>query len=117
MGTFIHAIETALPKHVYPQALTRDLLRGQQGLSRLSQRLVGSIFNASGIEQRFSAVGEMERGPGEAAGLFYDPATRQMLTPSTGERNDFYAEQALPLFVAAARKALAATRRRWPLPH
>ncbi|MGI8747232.1 MAG: type III polyketide synthase [Deinococcus sp.] len=109
MSVFLHAIETALPGTVYQQSHVRDVMKGQPGLSRLSQRLVGSIYNASGIERRHSAIDEMNRAPGEGAGLFFDPASGAILNPGTGARNNFYAVHAGALFVGAARGALEAS--------
>ncbi|WP_019008851.1 type III polyketide synthase [Deinococcus aquatilis] len=109
MSVFLHAIETAVPPHVYPQSVIREVMKAQPELDRLGQRIVGTIFNASGIDQRHSAIGEFKRGPDEAAGLFYDPATRQMLKPTTGARNEFYIVEASRLFVQAARQVMAAS--------
>lgn len=109
MSVFLHAIETAVPPHAYPQSVIRDVLKAQPELDRLGQRIIGTIFNASGIEQRHSAIGEFKRGPDEAAGVFYDPATRRMLKPGTGARNEFYIVEASKLFVQAAKQVMAAS--------
>ena len=108
MSSYLHAIGTAVPETVMPQALARDLLKEQPELNRLGRRLVGAIFNASAIDQRHTAVSELGGGEDEPAGLFFDPASRRLLSPSTGARNDFYAVEAAKLFVAAAERALAA---------
>lgn len=109
MSVFLHALRTALPDHAYPQARIRDMIRAQPELDRLGQRLTTSIYNNSGIDQRFSAVPDFALEPDAPAGLFLDPASGRMLTPSTGERNAFYVEHATPLFVGAARAALEAS--------
>ncbi len=108
MASYLHAIGTAVPETVLPQAFSRDLLREQPELDRRARRLVPAIFDASAIERRHTAVSEMLRGKDEPAGLFFDPATRRLLNPSTGVRNDFYAEAAAKLFVAAAQDVLGA---------
>ncbi|MFB9994435.1 type III polyketide synthase [Deinococcus oregonensis] len=108
MSVFVHAIETAVPPHVYPQSVIRDVLKAQPELDRLGQRIISTIFNASGIDQRHSAIGEFKRSPDDPAGLFYDPATRRMLKPGTGARNEFYIVEATKLFVQAARQVMAA---------
>ncbi|THF68728.1 type III polyketide synthase [Deinococcus sp. Arct2-2] len=109
MSVFLHAIETAVPPHVYPQSVIRDVLKAQPELDRLGQRIIGTIFNASGIDQRHSAIGEFKRSADEPAGVFYDPATHRMLKPSTGTRNAFYIVEASKLFVQAARQVMAAS--------
>ncbi|PNY79862.1 type III polyketide synthase [Deinococcus koreensis] len=109
MSVFLHALRTALPPHAYPQARIRDMIKAQPELDRLGQRLTTSIYNHSGIDQRYSVVPDFALAPDEAPGLFLDPATGRMLTPSTGERNAFYIEHATPLFVGAARAALEAS--------
>ncbi|GGK28375.1 naringenin-chalcone synthase [Deinococcus malanensis] len=108
MAVYLHALQPALPETAYPQTMIRDLIRAQPELDRLGQRLTTSIFNASGIDQRYSVVKDFLRGPDEEPGLFYDHTTGQMLRPSTGARNDFYTVEATRLFVQAARQALAA---------
>ena len=110
MSVFLHAIETAVPETAYEQTHIRDLMRAQPELGRLEQRLVGSIYNASGIERRHSAIDELNRAPEDGPGLFYDPGTGQLLNPGTAARNDFYASEAGTLFVEAGRRALEASR-------
>src|SRR6478672_11429242 len=99
MPVFLHALRGVLPETAYAQARIRDVIRAQPELDRLGQRLTTSIFNNAGIETRHSVVPDF--GP-QGAGLFYDPQTERMLTPSTGVRNAYYVEHATPLFLAAA---------------
>ncbi|WP_295818740.1 3-oxoacyl-[acyl-carrier-protein] synthase III C-terminal domain-containing protein [uncultured Deinococcus sp.] len=106
MSVFLHALRGVLPEHAYPQASIRDVIRAQPELDRLGQRLTTSIFNHSGIDTRHSVVPDFGQ---QEAGLFYDPQTQRMLSPSTGQRNAYYVEHATPLFLAAARAALAAS--------
>jgi predicted naringenin-chalcone synthase len=47
-------------------------------------------------------------GPGDVEPLFLDARTREVLAPSTGARNAFYAREAPGLFVEAARRAVEA---------
>lgn len=107
MSVFLHAVAPVVPEHAYPQGVIRDVLKAQPELDRLGQRLTTSIFNASGIDQRYSVIGDFMRRPEEGPGVFYDPATQRMLTPTTGERNVVYTAEATRLFVEAARTALA----------
>ncbi len=66
-----------------------------------------AAFNASGIAQRHSVIGDYR--PGSGGGPFYDEASGVMLAPSTGARNAVYVQEATPLFVAAGRQALEAS--------
>lgn len=106
MSVYVHAIDTAVPQTVYEQAFIRDLMREQPAFDRRAQRLVSSIYNASGIERRHSAVSDMLLQPGEGPGVFFNPDTREVLTPSTGARNEVYARAARELFTAAATRVL-----------
>ncbi|MFC6592737.1 type III polyketide synthase [Deinococcus lacus] len=104
MPAYLHAIGTAVPEHVYPQAMVRDLIRSQPGLGRLAQRLVPQAFNASGIDQRHSVLGDYGSAEG---GPFFAAKNGEMLSPSTGLRNEIYVQQAPELFLRAAKQALA----------
>ncbi len=106
MTVYLHTIATALPPTVYPQPFVRDLLRAQPGLSRLAQRLIPSVFNASGIDTRYSVIADYDGADGGAGGPFFDAQTRTMLSPSTGLRNELYQQEAPALFIGAARQAL-----------
>ncbi|MDV6374982.1 type III polyketide synthase [Deinococcus arenicola] len=105
MPVYLHDIALALPETAYPQSVIRDVIKAQPELDRLAKRLTGAAFNASGIDQRYSVVKEFANLEGEA-GLFFDPANTRMLTPTTGQRNVVYAQEATKLYVEAARKAL-----------
>ncbi|MDO4263819.1 MAG: 3-oxoacyl-[acyl-carrier-protein] synthase III C-terminal domain-containing protein [Deinococcus sp.] len=107
MSAYLLAVGTAVPPHVYPQDMVRDMIKVQPHLGRLARRLVPSAFNASGIDQRHSVIGDYR--PGSGGGLFYDEASGEMLRPSTGVRNEVYVEAATPLFVEAGRRALEAS--------
>ncbi|GGL98297.1 type III polyketide synthase [Deinococcus aerophilus] len=106
MSVFLHDVAVALPDHVYPQSRIRDVIKAQPELDRLGQRLTGAAFNASGIDQRYSVVQDFMREADEEPGLFYDPASGRMLTPSTGTRNVVYTAEATRLYVEAARRVL-----------
>ncbi len=109
MSVFIHALALALPPTIYPQAAIRDMMKAQPELDRLGQRLTSMVYNASGIDQRHSAIDEFFRTPDQEAGLFFDPASSRMLSPSTRARNEVYTREAAKLFVQAAQDALSAS--------
>ncbi|NHC15836.1 type III polyketide synthase [Motilibacter sp. E257] len=88
-----------------PQAVLRDLMAAQPGLTPLARRLVRTVYDASGIETRHTVLDELEEA---AAGgpVFFDHGSGHVLTPSTGTRNAAYARLSRELFVEAGRRAL-----------
>ncbi|KQO62945.1 type III polyketide synthase [Curtobacterium sp. Leaf261] len=105
MSATIRAIGTAVPPRTLDQDGAMRLFQAQPGLGRLGERLVGAAFGASAVERRHTVVEDLheDHRPGAFVG------TDGVITsPSTGFRNDRYRELAIPLFVAAARDALAA---------
>lgn len=108
MVVTLRALQTAVPSTLLVQEEVRDTFASQPGLSRLGQRLVSTAFNSSGIDTRYSVIEELslKQAPGEHQ--FYDGETGLLLSPGTKARNELYIQQATPLFVEAARKALDA---------
>lgn len=104
MSAYLRSLATAVPDTVYPQPLLRDIIKAQPELGRLGQRLVSATFNGAAIDQRHSVVRDFL--PGSGGGLFYDPETGTMLTPSTGTRNQVYIREVTPLFIEAGQRAL-----------
>lgn len=102
MTSRIHAIETAVPAAVLTQSDARDLFAGQPGLSRLGTRLIGAAFDASGIDQRHTVVGELVT-PGDSPLIDAEGGIR---TASTSARTALYAEHAPALAIEAAGRAL-----------
>ena len=84
------------------------MFAAQPGLSRLGARLVPAAFNASGIERRYTAVTEWGDTTATEEPVFFDARTRRILNPSTGTRNQVYAQEATDLYVRAAAAALDA---------
>jgi predicted naringenin-chalcone synthase len=101
----IRAIGTAVPPRTLDQDGAMRLFQAQPGLGRLGERIIGAAFGASAVEQRHTVVEDLHED--HRPGAFVD-ADGLILSPSTGFRNDRYRELAIPLFVAAAREALAA---------
>lgn len=108
MTATLRSLETAVPSTVLIQPQVRDVFAEQPGLTRLGQRLVRTSFDQSGIETRYSAVEELSLTSTVENPRFFNPADRTILSPSTRVRNEIFAEQATPLFIEAARKALDA---------
>lgn len=108
MAISIRSIETAVPDTELKQGEIRDLFAAQPGRTRLAQRQIAAVFDAAAIDTRHTVVDELDQQPREGTPVFYDAAAGELLAPSTGVRNDVYAERSPALFLAAARRALAA---------
>jgi len=107
MVTSVLSIGTAVPPTRLAQQHVRDLFAAQPGTSRLTQRLIGAAFDASGIDHRHTVLAEFSgQAPQTPSGIPVLDDTGRILSPSTGARNDEYIRQAPPLFAAAADAAL-----------
>ena len=112
MTVSVRSIEVAVPPTVLGQAEIRDVFTAQPGVSRLGGRLIGAVYDASAIETRHTVLAELDpnRAPLESGPVFFDPASGQVLSPSTGRRNQTYVELAPELFLTAASRAVEAAR-------
>lgn len=102
MSARITSIGTALPATSAPQPELRAFFARQPGADRLTRRLIGGAFDASGIQTRHTALESLAGSPD---GVFIDE-DGTLLSPTTGVRNDLYRRAAPPLAAAAARDAL-----------
>lgn len=103
---YIHAIETKVPGHRYAQGHIKDrvlsTLNGHDDLKAVIERL----YSHTGIDNRyFSMPGLMEN----RESFYFTKDSQWRESPSSGERNNMYIREASPLFVEAARKAIAAS--------
>lgn len=105
MPSYLHRPATLVPPDAYPQALIGEILRGQLEPGGFGERLSRQVYRNCGIETRHSVITGYR--PGSADGVFFDRDTGAFRSPTTGERNDEYVRTARPMFVDAARKALA----------
>lgn len=114
MVVTLRSLEVAVPQTVLHQDEVREIFAAQPGLGKLGRRLINATFSSSGIERRYSAVTELDLAasavPGAAEPQFFDASNHQILNPSTGTRNDLYAQEAARLYVEAADAALAASQ-------
>jgi predicted naringenin-chalcone synthase len=104
MSVRIVSLGTAVPRYAYAQRDVLAIMRGWVGGERRVDRVLERIYRASGIDCRYSVLGDF-LGAGEGT-LFRDRDGARRL-PSTGERNARYTREAPPLAEAAARGALA----------
>jgi alpha-pyrone synthase len=107
MGPTLHAIGTAVPANRYPQPYVREVMGRWIGGERRADKLLDRVYRASAIDARHSVLDDFnpERNP-ERPALFFD-AEGAFRSPSTGERNALYCEQAPLLAEQAAAAALA----------
>ena len=108
MPAHVRTIQTAVPPTHLEQSVAREIFAGQEGLTRLGQRLVRTSFDASGISTRRTVVEELDGSSPNGEPAFYDAATGSLLAPTTRTRNDVYIRAAGALFVEAAQRALDA---------
>lgn len=108
MTVTLRSLEVAVPATELRQEEVRDLLAAQPGLSRLGKRLVGTAFNSSGIERRYSALAEWDGLPADEEPVFFEAGTGRFLNPTTGARNRVFAREATKLYARVAADALEA---------
>ena len=108
MTVTLRAVSTAVPPTVLVQEEVRDVFGAQPGLNRLSQRIIATSFNVSGIETRYTVLEELNWNVHPEEPVFFDVESRELLLPGTKARNEIYAAEATKLYVEAARAALAA---------
>ncbi|MBX3093682.1 MAG: type III polyketide synthase [Cryobacterium sp.] len=107
MSASIIALETIVPETVLQQSDVRDVFAAQPQLSRLAQRLVPATFESAAIDTRHTAIRELSWASTAERPRFFDPATGELRSPGTRERNELYAAEGGAMFVAAARAVCA----------
>ena len=103
MQTYIHHIETLLPKYSYRQDYARDRMIDWLPGKR-NRRLIKGIYDHSGIDTRHSVLPDF--GPGEEAVIFRENAEGQILESSTLDRNRYFAKCSREMVVEVGRRAL-----------
>ena len=101
MTARVLGIGTAVPERRLAQAELRDFFARQPGMTPLAARLVRAAFDESAIDGRHTVLREFGGEPGA-----FFAADGGLRSPSTGERNGRYREEAPALFAAAATAAL-----------
>lgn len=102
--SYLHAIETAVPPFSYHQEYAMTCMK-RWVKDRAMQRMVHHVYRQSGIEQRFSVLPDFQ--PGDASGIFIEQEDGSLLEPTTGRRNQVYAQTFGPVAREAAQKAFA----------
>ncbi len=107
MSVRIVGIGTALPPFAYPQSEVKGIMRRWIGGDRRVDRTLERVYDASGIERRFSVLPDFR--PDAPPGLFRGDDGAAFRRPSTAARNARYGATAPALLERAARRALAAS--------
>ncbi|MDX1671123.1 MAG: type III polyketide synthase [Balneolaceae bacterium] len=104
MSVYIHNINTAVPESFYSQDFLRDKMKEYLGDERSVKSIIHRIYSHSGIQKRHSVVDDFHAN-GDPRFFFQKDGT--LSQPSTGSRNDRYAEHARELFVAIAENLIS----------
>jgi alpha-pyrone synthase len=100
----IIAIGTANPQYVQQQSYVADLVASSLHLKFGKKRLLKSIYNASGIEKRYSVLTDYAKKLGE---FEFFPNHPDEPFPSTGARMQIYRDNARDLAIAAIKNCIA----------
>lgn len=101
MAGYLTHISTTLPDHRYKQDDVSEVMQERVATTDLERRIIHSIYARSGIESRYSVLGDfLSSRPGE---LYSANGTQ---TASTGERNQLYEKNARELFVKTGQNLL-----------
>ena len=133
MPVHLHHVATVVPAASYPQADAGEVMRRWIGGDRRTDLLLNRIYGHSGIDRRQSVLEDFlgddgrravrdgaaptddgaapahRLPPVHAGGGFYVDDAGGFRDPTTAERNARYRDEAGPLFVAAAERAIDGT--------
>ena len=99
--SFINAIETALPEHVYSQEELRDFYINSTD-NEAYKRKIKIVANRSGIAKRYSVIGDFQRAPEDFE--FFNKNSTLLPEPTLKQRMQLYKKKALPLAETAVLK-------------
>jgi len=103
MPAYIQNIATAVPDHFFEQDFLREQMKKYISSGETTQRIIHRIYSKSGIKKRHTVINDFNKN---GAPRFFFEKDGSLSQPSTGTRNDLYAEQAKTLFVDTARKTI-----------
>jgi len=103
---YLHAARTIVPETSYTQDEAGEVMLRSLDPESRAGRLVRRIYRHSGIEKRHSVIRDLKE---PADGNLFFSKEGKFLSPSTGTRNDVYARESRPLFVAVAKAAIDAS--------
>lgn len=103
MSAYIHQISTLVPEHQYSQDFLREKMKEYVGTSRFSRRIIHRIYSNSGIDKRHTVIRDFNAN-GDPRFFFQKDGS--FTEPTTGTRNELYAEKGKKLFVKTAAATL-----------
>jgi predicted naringenin-chalcone synthase len=106
MAAFVHNIATAVPEQSYDQDFLRDRMKEYISDDDITQRIIHRIYSKSGINKRHTVIHDFHAN-GDPRFFFQEDG--KLNSPSTGQRNELYAQKAKELFVDTARRTLSGT--------
>ncbi|MGV3538907.1 MAG: type III polyketide synthase [Rufibacter sp.] len=105
MKSYLCAIGTANPPHVFQQQQIADFMAGALQLDDTHTRKLKALYRVSGIDQRHTVLPDYGRQNGDFT--FYPNSPGLEPFPKVGARMQAFQEAALPLSVAAVQDCLA----------
>lgn len=103
MSAYIHNIATTVPEQSYDQEFLRERMKEYIGDKEITRRIIHRIYSRSGIKKRHTIIPDFNAN-GDPR--FFFEKDGSLNTPSTGKRNELYAEKAKQLFVETARRTI-----------
>jgi predicted naringenin-chalcone synthase len=101
--SYITSIGTANPKHKFSQKVIADFMLGTMRLEEVERRKLRAIFNASGIESRYSVIEDYGKTSNFS---FFSKVADADIFPSTQDRVNLFRAEAPKLSVAAVHDLL-----------
>jgi predicted naringenin-chalcone synthase len=108
MATFIHGIQTAVPRPRYDQAWACSLVEKHATERPGLRRVIRSLYRNSGIDGRHSVIDDWNPDSPHPP-LFFGPDGERLPPPSTGTRNAVYTREARHLFAEVGQLLLDQT--------
>lgn len=107
MAAYIHNIATLVPEHFFEQSFLRDRMKEYISEQKATQRIIHHIYSKSGIDKRHTVINDFNAN---GSPRFFFEKDGTLNKPSTGKRNDLYADQGKQLFIETARKTISENR-------
>ena len=108
MASFIHGIQTSVPRPRYDQPWACALMENHATERPGLRRVIRSLYRNSGIDGRYSVIDDWNPDAPHPP-LFFGRDGERLPAPSTGTRNEVYTREAKALFADVGRKLLSQT--------
>ncbi len=110
MGLALLGCGTAAPRQSITQQEAAELAQTFSGLPQAEAQRLVTLYQRTKIQTRGSVLLEAPDGTGSRQSFFPPAEDRADRGPSTGQRMQRYAQEVMPLALAASQQALAAAR-------